>query len=223
MRSLIMIMVVLAAGVTALVDAQAPSGSTGRAQVAPATACVTIGTPKPTLGYTYEHIESTGNRSQYTQYWESFTETESRLRIVRPGQQTLIQTTVYRVEDDVARISRMTKASGSRVLDSTTFEPALVSDPIFRACTGRNWPVPSVAVVYEGATSARARSPQGTLRITAINEKVTVPAGTFDTVRYLRTSQSTDEYWKSIEHGVIVKHVATVAGNSVLEQLVAIK
>ena len=80
-----------------------------------------------------------------------------------------------------------------------------------------------MTVVYEGATSARARAPQGSLRITAIHEKVTVPAGTFDTVRYLRTSQSTDDYWKSIEHGVIVKHVATVAGNSVLEQLIAIK
>jgi hypothetical protein len=80
-----------------------------------------------------------------------------------------------------------------------------------------------VNLVCEGSTSARARTPAGTLFIAQIRERVTVPAGTFDTVHYVRTSQSRDDYWKSIQHGVIVKHVATVRGNSVSETLVSIK
>ena len=50
-----------------------------------------------------------------------------------------------------------------------------------------------------------------------------MPAGTFDTVRYIRTSQSVDEYWKSIEHGVVVKHIATANGVTITETLTAIK
>ena len=50
-----------------------------------------------------------------------------------------------------------------------------------------------------------------------------MPAGTFDTVHYVRTSQSTDDYWKSIEHGVIVKHTGTLPVGTVSETLVEIR
>ena len=189
----------------------------------PATSnCVSIGTPKPGVGYTYSHVESTGNSSEYTQYWDRLTPTESRVRIVKAGQD-LVQTSIYKVVDDVAHITRMTKAGGGRVIDSTTFNPGLVSDPIFRACAGKSWAVPSVALVFDGPTSARANTPAGRLSIVAIRGTQTVPAGTFDTVEYVRTSQSRDVYWKSTLHGVIVKHIASVAGNSVTETLIRIK
>jgi len=42
-------------------------------------------------------------------------------------------------------------------------------------------------------------------------------------VRYVRTSQSTDEYWKSIEHGVIVKHTGTLPVGTVTDVLVSIR
>jgi hypothetical protein len=42
-------------------------------------------------------------------------------------------------------------------------------------------------------------------------------------VRYVRTSQSTDEYWKSIEHGVVVKHIATLPSGAMTEVLSAIR
>ena len=50
-----------------------------------------------------------------------------------------------------------------------------------------------------------------------------MPAGSFDTVHYVRTSQSNDEYWKSIEHGVVVKHIATTPVGTVTEVLVEIR
>lgn len=50
-----------------------------------------------------------------------------------------------------------------------------------------------------------------------------MPAGQFDTVHYIRTSQSTDEYGKSIDHGVIVKHIGTLPGAAVTEVLLSVK
>ena len=155
--------------------------------------CVAIGTPDPSVGYTYDHVESTGGRSQYTDRWESVTPTGSRLRIEKPGE-TLIQTSTYRVVDDVAVMGRMTQASGNRVIGSTDFRPGLVADPFGRACAGRSWPIPSVTASFSGAQNATAETPAGTLTIVGIREKITVPAGTFDSVHYVRTSQSRDEY-----------------------------
>jgi hypothetical protein len=81
-----------------------------------------------------------------------------------------------------------------------------------------------VTATYQSTqANASAQTPAGTLRIIAIREKVTVPAGEFDTVHYVRTSQSTDEYWKSIEHGVVVKHVATLPGAVATHVLLSVK
>ena len=79
------------------------------------------------------------------------------------------------------------------------------------------------ATDQSGQRKASAKTPTGILKIIAIREKVTVPAGQFNTVHYIRTSQSTDEYWKSLDHGVVVKHMATVRGAVVTEVLLSIK
>jgi len=55
-----------------------------------------------------------------------------------------------------------------------------------------------------------------------------VPSGTFDTVHYTRTTTGArgaivDEYWKSIEHGVVVRHLSAVAGVKLTEELQAIR
>ena len=157
--------------------------------------CVTIATPKSALGYSYQHVESTGGKTVYTDHWESMTETGSRVRTTRGG-----------------------------AVDSTVFRPGIVSDPAFRACAGRSWRIPSVIASYRSQqTTASAASPAGTLKVVAIREKITVPAGTFSTVHYIRTSQSVDEYWKSIAHGVVVKHIGRLPRAAVTDVLVAIK
>ena len=61
-----------------------------------------------------------------------------------------------------------------------------------------------VTVTYQSSQhQASARTIAGTLKIIAIRGKVTVAAGQFDTARDLRTSQSTDEDWRSLDHGVV--------------------
>jgi hypothetical protein len=186
--------------------------------------CVTIGRPKPDLVYTYRHVESTGNSTQTTQQWESVTETGSRVKITGPAG-NMSQVNEHRIVDDVAVLYRTTKLDAfGQPAESTSFSPGLISDPAFRACASRTWTIASVAATFRSSRiKATSATPAGTLRIVALRERVTVAAGSFETVRYVRTSQSTDEYWKSLEHGVIVKHTATVNGQLVTETLVQIK
>ena len=186
--------------------------------------CVAIGRPKRSATYVYQHSESNGKVTESTTIWESVTDTGSRARTSGPAGVN-VQVNEHHVTDDVAVLDKTTKldAKGG-VMDSTAFRPGLVSDPAFRACAGRSWPIPSVTATYRSAqANASAPTPSGTLRIVAVRERVIVPAGTFDTVRYVRTSQSTDEYWKSIEHGVVVKHIATLPKGTVTELLSAIR
>jgi hypothetical protein len=163
-------------------------------QTALASDCVTIGKPGPSVGYTYEHTESTGGKSQYTSRWEEVTAAGSRVRTTRAGG-TVVQVNEHHIVDDVMVLDRSTQLNGNGGVDgATAFRPGLVGDPAFRACAGRSWPIPPVTATYQSSqTTASSPTPPGTLRIIAINEKMTVPAGTFNTVHYVRTSQSTDE------------------------------
>jgi hypothetical protein len=208
----------------AIVVLAAPRGQTASAQGAAAADCVPIATPRPAIGYTYQLTQSNGTRSQYTHHWESVTPTESRVRVTGP-RGIEIQVTEHHIEDDVSILDRQSKLNANGgVIDATTFRPGIVGDPAFRACAGRSWPIRAVTATYQSTQAkASAQTHAGTLRIIAIREKVTVPAGDFETVRYIRTSQSTDEYWKSIEHGVVVKHVATLPGGVVTHLLASIK
>jgi hypothetical protein len=193
-------------------------------QAVAAANCVTIAIPNPSVGYTYDHAETTGNRSQYTQHWESVTATGSRVRVTGP-RGTEIQVNEHHIVDDVMVLDRQSKVNATGgVIDATAFRPGIVGDPAFRTCAGRSWPIPSVTAIYQsGQINASSGTPAGTLTIIAIRERVNVPAGQFDTVHYIRTSQSTDEYWKSIDHGVVVKHIATLTGAVVTEVLLSIR
>jgi hypothetical protein len=186
--------------------------------------CVTIGAPKPAQVFTYEHVESTGARGIRTEQWEVVNSTIARVRTTRNSAVTL-QANSYQVRDDVAVLEKTSRMNASGVvLDTTTFKPGLILDPVFRACAGKSWNIAASTASFQSPqNSASAPTPAGELRIIAIREKVTVPAGTFDTVHYTRTSQSQDEYWKSIEHGVVVKHISRLGGYTVTETLQSIR
>ncbi len=190
--------------------------------------CVTINKPNPSATFVIRHQDSSGAITEVTQQWEEITETISRHRVTR-GRSTTVHVNRYRIVDDVAELDSMTTATGSSVSGRTTFKPGLVSDPVFRACAGRSWPIPAVSASHEGqGARGTAMTPSGMLRIVAIRESVTVPAGRFDAVRYTRQTRgaagpTVDECWKSIEHGVIVKHTSKLPAGAVLEELIAIK
>jgi hypothetical protein len=188
--------------------------------------CVTIAAPQPAKVFSYEHSESSGRTTTTTQQWESVTPTGSREKITGPAG-TQIQVNTHRIVDDVAVLDRSEKLNANGgLIDATSFNPGLVSDPTFRACAGRTWTIGAVTATYRAASGqgGTAQTPSGVLKILALHEKITVPAGTFDTVHFQRaTTQATDDYWKSAEHRVIVKHTGSTRGGSVSEVLVAVK
>ena len=119
--------------------------------------------------------------------------------------------------------------SGADAGGNSSYRPGVVSVPAFRACQGRSWPVPAVKVTNQSAQGTfSAMSDEGTLKIVAIHEPITVPAGRFDTVHWIRNLRSPaglqlNEYWISIEHGVIIKRMHTISGMVITATLQAIQ
>jgi len=207
-------------------------GALAAVQVRPAD-CVALGTPNPSLTYTYVRTER-GTTVEYSTQWEEVTDTGSRQRTTRAGRGggTSNNVSRHRVENDVSIIQETVQSGtdGTGPFTSTTvFEPGVVGDPFGRACAGRSWPIASVTAINRSARGTfSAKSDAGELKMLGIRERITVAAGTFDTIHYTRTTAGArgtivDEYWKSIEHGVTVKHQSTLIGMFTTEVLQTIR
>jgi hypothetical protein len=199
-----------------------------RAQVAASAAdCVAIGKPKPTTTYMYRRSDSSGPVTQYSHRWTEFTAERASVAVVR-GKVNEVVTNRHKIVDDATMIAATVSRSSSGT-SRTDFRPAMTGDPMFRACAGRTWKIKAVAATYTaGAQVSTAYTYAGTMRIVSLRETVQVPAGRFECVRYTRTlttptGPSLDEYWKSVEHGVVVKQVSKVGGWTSTSELVAIK
>ncbi len=205
-------------------------GAAEPAKIQPATRCVTIGTPKPSRGYAYRQTQSGGATTEFTEWWEEFTKTGSRLLTTKGGSKGpgILTVNRHRVVNDVL-ILDISSQSGAGAGGNSSYRPGVISVPAFRACEGRSWPVPSVTVTNQSANGTfSAASDAGSLKIVAIHEPITVPAGRFDTVHYVRNLNTRaglqlNEFWTSIEHGVIVKRMHTVNGVVITATLQAIK
>jgi hypothetical protein len=202
--------------------------SAADARAANATAdCVDLGQPKPTTTYVFRRRESNGHSSQYSQRWTVFTRAQSSVSVARaPVTETVVNQ--HKIQDDVTMISSTTMARPGGAA-RTTFRTAVVGDPLFRACAGRSWKIAAVVATHtEQGRVSTADTYAGLLRIVALRETIQVPAGTFECVHYMRTQQtpagpSVDEYWKSIEHGVVVRQVSRLAGWSSTADLISIR
>jgi hypothetical protein len=219
--------VVIAASCVLAVEA---GGDEGQAAAIASASCVDLGAPKPTLAFTYRYSDASGS-TDFTNRWKQFSATGSELVTTRAtGQSTYVSR--HRVSDDVF-VLESSSASGTDAdgpfNNSMTYTPGTIGDPAYKACEGKTW---SIAVVNATSRSMRgsssAKTDPGTMKIVKIHERVTVPAGTFDTVRYVKSMNSgrgqvVDEFWKSIEHGVTVKRTSRQPGSVATEILVGIK
>jgi hypothetical protein len=182
------------------------------------------------LSYVYRYSDTQGS-TEFTNQWKQFSATGSQLVTTRPNAQSTY-VSKHSVTDDVfvleSSVASGTDGSGP-FSTSMTYSPGAIGDPAYRACAGKTWAIPVVNAANKSARgSFSAKTDPGTMRIVAINESVTVPAGTFNTVRYVKTMNSgrgqvVDEFWKSIEHGVTVKRTSTQPGSVATEVLLAIK
>lgn len=192
--------------------------------------CVTIGTPKPDRGYTYRQTQSSGGMSEFTDWWEQFTKTGSRLLTTkgRTKGSGILTVNRHHIANDVLVLDSSSQ-SGPGAGGNSSYRPGVVSNPAFRACERRNWGVPAVKVTNQSSQGTfSAMSDAGALKIVAIHEPITVPAGRFDTVHYVRNLNSRaglqlNEYWTSIEHGVVVKRMHTISGVVITATLQSIK
>ncbi len=199
------------------------------AKIMPVAGCVTIGMPKANHGYTYRQTQSSGGASEFTDWWEQFTKTGSRL-LTTPGKSKgsgILTVNKHRIVNDVLVLDSSSQ-TGPGAGGSSWYKPGVVSAPV-RACQGRNWPVPGVSVTNQSVHGTfTARSDEGTLKIVSTHEQITVPAGKFDTVHWVRnlstkTGTQLNEYWTSIDHGVVVKRMHTMRGVVITATLQAIR
>jgi hypothetical protein len=193
--------------------------------------CVTLGAPKPTQRFAYRYADSSGSVAEYTNQWLQITATRSRLKTTKVGSTGPMESEYisdYDVVDDVL-VLKQTAASGvdggGTFNNRMLFQPGSIGDPVGRACAGKSWTIPRVTATHQ-STQGRFQqtTDAGTLTIVAIREVVTVPAGRIETVHYTRRAGAlVDEFWKSIEHGVTVRHIAIQPRGNATEELTAIK
>ncbi len=192
--------------------------------------CVTLGAPKPALLYTYRYADTSGG-VEFTNQWKQFSATGSELVTTRVnGMSTYVSR--HSVANDVFVLESSTASGtdpGGPFNNAMLYTPGAIGDPAFKACEGQTWKIPVVSATSKSARGAFSfKTDPGMMKIVSINEPVTVPAGTFNTVRYTKTMNSgqgqvLDEFWKSIDHGVTVKRNSTQPGSVATEVLIAIK
>lgn len=189
--------------------------------------CVNFGKPKPTTTFVFRRSDSSGAVTDYTQRWTEFTAERASVSVAR-GKVNEVVANKHKIVDDVTMIAA-TATRTSNGSHRTDFRPAVMGDPMFRACAGRTWKIKAVAATHTaGAQVTTAYTYAGTMRIVSLRETVMVPAGSFPSVRYTRTlstptGPSIDEYWKSIEHGVVVKQVSRLGSWTSTTQLMTIR
>lgn len=200
------------------------------AETQPASNCVIIGEPRPNFNFSYRYTDSSGGKSEYTNRWEQFSRTTSKLITTRAGG-TSEYVSQHQIVDDMLVLESSISVGtdpGGPFKNEMSYKPGAIGDPAYRACAGKSWVLPAVTVSGRGRQGTFAtRTDPGTITIIAINEPVTVPAGTFQTVRYTKVTKGratvAEKFWKSIEHGVSVKHTFRQPGASSEEVLIGIK
>ena len=181
--------------------------------------CATIGRPKLGVKYAFHFTDPTGTVSTSTTEYLGVSDTSVRLRLIHNGAFGTVERvndSTLRVEDDLVVVEKMV-SSGSNERgafeNTVTFRPARISDPASRVCSSRTWTIPQVAVSTMGSQggSSETTTDLGHGRVTSVRESVTVPAGTFRTVRYEKVFDGAHGHvvettWLSIADGVGVKY-----------------
>lgn len=207
-----------------------------REQQPPAADCVTIGAPRPEQVFSYRYTDSTGAASTFSHQWLQFTPTGTEMRLIQttaggPGES--VYRSSHHVTDDLFELERSEAAgtsAGAAFRNTVVYTPASMGDPAYRACAEKRWAVRAVSAAMSATPggSATFTTDPGTIVILGVRESVTVPAGTFEAVRYvkrLRTARGdvVDEIWKSIAHGVTVRRNHAAPGVVATELLTSIK
>lgn len=197
--------------------------------------CHTFGLVTPGTKATYLSTTSNGNVN-FTITWISDTPTQTKTtqHVVTPQATTDVETTIDGVVSGNLRGMKhvYTKSTtpvpffGNTVVEvDIDFVPALIAGPSEGWCTGATWSVPAVTETVVSKSIAGQQSniittvgSDGT--VLAVGESVTVPAGTFQTVKYRNsivsgTSVQPAITWTSMDRSIVVKQDTLDANGNV--------
>jgi hypothetical protein len=185
--------------------------------------CVTIPLIRAGLKATY-HVTGSGEVTRETTYVsDTTTQTVITEKSFGAATSNMDSTFTYTVQNGLRALTHSvsvatTNAAGFAIEIDTesTFSTPMVLGPVSNYCSGQTWAIPAltqtvtVGGTFPGPTTLINR-PAATGVVTAVNESITTPAGTFLTVRYHGVqgitdpkTQSTDA-WVSIADGVPVR------------------
>ena len=114
--------------------------------------CVKIGRPKLGVKYAFHFTDGAGTVSTSTTEYLAVSDTSVRLRLTHTGAFGTVERvndSTLRVEDDLVVVEKMVSSGTNErgaFQNTVTFQPARIGDPASRACSGRTWSIPSVAV-----------------------------------------------------------------------------
>ncbi|HEX7707564.1 MAG TPA: hypothetical protein VF701_14000 [Thermoanaerobaculia bacterium] len=188
--------------------------------------CHTFAFPKAGTKATYVTASPQGNVNFTVTYISSSaTQTKTTQAVTTPQGSADVETTI-----DTETIGSLQATKRILTLTSTTvpvfgkltteveitFAPSLTIGPSGGWCTGAKWTIPPVTQTI--VTRAPLAPPQTTIvttfqsegEVLAVGESITVPAGTFSTVKSKGTTSSGDTVspaisWMSMEHNVSVR------------------
>ncbi len=203
---------------------QAPSGD-----------CFTFGLVAPGTKASYLSTTSGGNVN-FTITWLSDTPTQTKTtqHVVTPQATSDVETTLDGVVQGTLRglqhfhIKTTTAVPllGNTIVESDAgFVPALVAGPAAGWCTGATWTAPAttetiVTQSIVGQTSQIVTTIASEGSVLAVGESITVPGGTFRTVKYKSsivsgTSVQPAITWVSMDRSIVVKQDSLDAAGNV--------
>jgi hypothetical protein len=168
--------------------------------------------------------------------WLTDTDTsasETSLTRTSAGDSTIDTTYTYSVQNGLRALTRSisnakTSAAGFDILVTTdsTFSSPMIIGPVSNWCSDTKWSNPAIVhTVVLGGTfpgpTTLINRPAADGFVIAVNETITVAAGTFNTIHYRGVQGRTDakvqksNVWLSINDGVLVKEDDLDAGGNV--------
>jgi len=197
--------------------------------------CFTFGFVRAGLKGSYLTTSPSGNVS-FTITWvsDTATQTVTTQHVVTPQATTDVETTLdgevvgplRGLKHIHVKSTTQVPILGAVVTDSNLdFVPSLIAGPASGWCAGATWNV--AATTETITTTATLTPPQTTVQTTAasagevlaVNESITVPAGTFRTVKYRGTIVANNNAqpaitWTSMDDAIVVRQdTLDAAGN----------
>ena len=178
-----------------------------------------------TATFTVTHVSDSANlavTTQKVQTPQGEADAETRIDMETVGSMRLVKHMKVTTSLNVPVIGKLTTET------DVDWIPSLPWGPAAGWCTGAKWSIPVMTQTVVSKTSVGAPLPPvitttmaGEGEVLAVNELITVPAGTFNTVKYRNTilagtSVQPAIVWMSMQHGILVRQDSLDAAGNVV-------